>query len=103
METRVSGNKELQDASLLLNKKKTPNKTVKYALTAGYQNIYNCLYLKCHYTLRQQNVGLLIIAEKLDCCNNLGKTVGEENEDGKGKGEGGVHMSKDRVMANNNK
>lgn len=32
---------------------------------------YLCLYLRCHDTFKEQNDGLVIIVEGLNCCNNI--------------------------------
>lgn len=53
-----------------------------------------CLHLQCRDTLQKQNAGLAIVAEGLNCCNNMGgKLWGGRVGRKEGEGEGEILMS----------
>lgn len=75
-----TGNKELSYAFPFLNKKKAPNKTIKYTLTTRHQTLHCCLYLHHHDKSKAKVAGVKTVGEGLYL-----KSIGQR---GKGNGRG---------------
>lgn len=74
MEITVLGNKELQYASVLLNKRIVFNNEIaQYTLTTRHWILYHYLFLQYCNTHKQQNVGIVTSAEGLYGDNREGE------------------------------
>lgn len=54
----------IKDASLHLNKRRSPIKTVKYTWTTKHWTSHSCLYVQCHDPCKEQNAGVKTTAVK---------------------------------------